>query len=107
MKQVIGITSGDPAGIGPEVIRVALASRDLPGDFEFEVVGEMSGHKPGSPTKESARAAVEALETAAKNLLSGRWQAVVTVCCTGRILSRPCNNPTLRQVSCSSKPLSE
>ncbi|MEI6494296.1 MAG: 4-hydroxythreonine-4-phosphate dehydrogenase PdxA [Verrucomicrobiota bacterium] len=78
MKQVIGITSGDPAGIGPEVIRVALASRDLPGDFEFEVVGEMSGHKPGSPTKESARAAVEALETAAKNLLSGRWQAVVT-----------------------------
>ena len=78
MKPTIGITSGDPAGIGPEVIRAALASRDLPGDFEFEVVGEMSGHKPGSPTKESARAAVEALETAAKNLLSGKWQAVVT-----------------------------
>ena len=78
MKPTIGITSGDPAGIGPEVIRAALASRDLPGDFEVEVVGEMSGHKPGSPTKESARAAVEALETAAKNLLSGKWQAVVT-----------------------------
>ena len=78
MKPTIGITSGDPAGIGPEVIRAALASRDLPGDFEFEVVGEMAGHKPGSPTKESARAAVETLETAAKNLLSGRWQAVVT-----------------------------
>ena len=78
MKPIIGITSGDPAGIGPEVIRTALASHDLPGDFEFEVVGEMSGHKPGSPTKESARAAVESLETAAKNLLSGKWQAVVT-----------------------------
>ena len=78
MKPTIGITSGDPAGIGPEVIRAALASRDLPGDFEFEVVGEMSGFKPGSPTKESAQAAVEALETAAKNLLSGKWQAVVT-----------------------------
>ena len=78
MKPTIGITSGDPAGIGPEVIRAALASHDLPGDFEFEVVGEMSGHKPGSPTKESARAAVEALETAAKNLVSGKWQAVVT-----------------------------
>ena len=78
MKPTIGITSGDPAGIGPEVIRAALASRDLPGDFEFEVVGETSGHKPGAPTKESARAAVEALETAAKNLLSGKWQAVVT-----------------------------
>ena len=78
MKSVIGITSGDPAGIGPEVIRAALASRDLPGDFEFEVVGEISGHKPGSPTNESARAAVEALETATKNLRSGRWQGVVT-----------------------------
>lgn len=78
MKSIIGITSGDPAGIGPEVIRAALASRDLPGDFEFEVVGEMSGHQPGCPTRESARAAVGALESAAKNLLSGRWQGVVT-----------------------------
>ena len=78
MKPMIGITSGDPAGIGPEVIRAALASRDLPGDFEFEVVGKMSGHQPGSPTAESARAAVEALETAAENLLSGKWQGVVT-----------------------------
>jgi len=78
MKPIIGITSGDPAGIGPEVIRAALASRDLPGDFEFEVVGKMSGHQPGSPTAESARAAVEALETAAENLLSGKWRGVVT-----------------------------
>ncbi len=78
MKPTIGITTGDPAGIGPEVIRAALASRDLPGDFEFEIVGEMSGHKPGSPTAESARSAVDALETAAKNLLSGKWQGVVT-----------------------------
>jgi len=78
MTPVIGITSGDPAGIGPEVIRAALASQDLPGDFEFEVVGEVAGHPPGSPTNASARAAVKALETAAKNVLSGRWQAVVT-----------------------------
>ncbi|MFA7343762.1 MAG: 4-hydroxythreonine-4-phosphate dehydrogenase PdxA [Terrimicrobiaceae bacterium] len=78
MKPIIGITSGDPAGIGPEVIRAALASRDLPGDFEYEVVGKVGDHKPGSPTGESARAAVEALETAAKNLASGRWRGVVT-----------------------------
>ena len=77
-KPIIGITSGDPAGIGPEVIRAALASGDLPGDFEFEIVGEVSGHTPGAPTKESARAAVQALERATENLLSGRWRAVVT-----------------------------
>ena len=55
-----------------------MASSDLPADFEFEVVGEISGHVPGSPTNESARSAVEALETAAEHLASGRWQAVVT-----------------------------
>jgi 4-hydroxythreonine-4-phosphate dehydrogenase len=77
-KPVIGITLGDPAGIGPEVIRSALASPHLPADFEFEVVGEATGHVPGSPTKESAQSAAAALETAAKHLHSGRWQAVVT-----------------------------
>ncbi len=77
-KPVIGITSGDPAGIGPEVIRAALASPHLPEGFAFEVIGEMSGHQPGVPTRTSARAAAEALETAASHLLSGRWQAVVT-----------------------------
>lgn len=75
---VIGITSGDPAGIGPEVIRSALASPDLPRDFQFDVIGEVSGHQPGVPTKASAVAAVAALEAAAENLLSGRWQGVVT-----------------------------
>ena len=77
-KPIIGITVGDPAGIGPEVIGKALASGQLPDDVSFEVVGDSSGHPPGVPTKESARVAVEALETAAGHLLSGRWQAVVT-----------------------------
>ena len=78
MKPTIGITTGDPAGIGPEILRAVMASRDLPEDFVYEVVGEMSGHKPGIPTRESARAAVDALEGAAKNLLAGKWDAVVT-----------------------------
>lgn len=77
-KPVIGISSGDPAGIGPEVILAALASKDLPADFDYEVVGEISGHEPGVPTVKSARAAADALETAAANLRSGSWQAVVT-----------------------------
>ena len=75
---MIGITSGDPAGIGPEVVRAALASGDLPAGFRFEVCGDMSGHVPGRPTPEGARAASDALEQAAGNLLSGRWRAVVT-----------------------------
>ena len=77
-ERVIGITCGDPAGIGPEVIRAALDSESLPSGFRYEVVGETSGHIPGQPTPASARAAAEALELAAANLLSGKWQAVVT-----------------------------
>ena len=75
---VIGITSGDPAGIGPEVIRAAFASGMLPSGVRYEVAGEMSGHVPGQPTLAGARAAVDALELAAARLLTGEWQAVVT-----------------------------
>jgi len=74
----IGITSGDPAGIGPEVIRAALDSGKLPSGFRYEVIGEMSGHAAGHPSEAGALAAVAALESAAAKLLSGEWQAVVT-----------------------------
>lgn len=76
--RVIGITLGDPAGIGPEVVRAALASGNLPAGVNFEVVGESGGHLPGRPTAGSARAAADALEVAAAKLASGHWRAVVT-----------------------------
>jgi len=76
MTPVIGITSGDPAGVGPEVIRAAMES--APEGFRYEIVGEMSGHAPGVPTEAGARAAAAALEEAAAKLVSGAWQAVVT-----------------------------
>lgn len=77
-EPVIGITSGDPAGIGPEVIRAALDSGKLPRGFRYEVAGEISGHEPGRPTPAGARAAADALESAASKLLAGKWRAVVT-----------------------------
>jgi len=75
---VIGMTAGDPAGIGPEVIRAALGSGGLPSGFRYEVIGEMSGHAAGDSTAAGARAAAGALEAAADRLLRGEWQAVVT-----------------------------
>lgn len=77
-RPVIGLTSGDPAGIGPEVIRAALASNQLPEHVTYQVVGPIEGHERGQPTEAGARAAVEALESAAASLLSGEWDAVVT-----------------------------
>jgi 4-hydroxythreonine-4-phosphate dehydrogenase len=43
-----------------------------------ELIGSTVGHIPGKPTDASARAAVEAMEEAARRLLAGEIQAVVT-----------------------------
>ena len=75
---VIGITLGDCAGIGPEIIRAALASGKLDGGFEYRVIGERGSATPGVPTIESAGAAVEALEKSARMALAGEIDAVVT-----------------------------
>jgi 4-hydroxythreonine-4-phosphate dehydrogenase len=72
------MTPGDPAGIGPEVIAAALQDLKLPAGCEVEVLGFSQNHPLGKPSPASAREAFDALETAAQNLASGRWQGVVT-----------------------------
>jgi len=74
----IGITLGDPAGIGPEVMQAALGSVQIAAGCGVELIGSSVGHIPGKPTDASARAAVEAMEEAARRLLAGEIQAVVT-----------------------------
>ncbi len=72
------ITLGDPAGIGPEVIDTALASGQLPAGFDFHVIGDRSAGIPGKPTRESAQAALDALEESARRLRETNAAAVVT-----------------------------
>ena len=74
----IGITLGDPAGIGPEVIRAALADGNLPAGFDYQIIGETDGAIPGKPTLDSARQSLASLERAASQAGSGELQAVVT-----------------------------
>ena len=76
-RKRIGITLGDPAGIGPEIIRAALASGKLP-DADYRVLGQTEGHSLGQPTPASARAARAALEESARLALAGEIDAVVT-----------------------------
>ena len=76
--RVIGITLGDPAGIGPEVVEAALASGKLDGHFEYRIVGARSDAIVGQPTPETARVARAALEDAAAMLRAGEIAAVVT-----------------------------
>jgi 4-hydroxythreonine-4-phosphate dehydrogenase len=74
----IAITLGDPAGIGPEVIHKALASKSLPANCEFIVLGDRSAGTPGKPDARSAAAALSALEQAAAMLKRDEADAVVT-----------------------------
>jgi 4-hydroxythreonine-4-phosphate dehydrogenase len=78
MRPRIGITLGDPAGIGPEIIEAALASEKLPHDADYEVIGETAGFSLGTPTRASAQAAHAALEEAAARALADELDAVVT-----------------------------
>ncbi len=77
MKPRIGITLGDPAGIGPEIVRAALASSRLPA-ADFRVIGSYPSCSPGEATRESAEAAHVALEEAVTLARGGDIDAVVT-----------------------------
>ncbi len=74
----IGITLGDPAGIGPEIVRAALRSEQLSASAEYIVIGKYPDCSLGKPTAETARAAAAALEEVASLAQSGAIDAVVT-----------------------------
>jgi 4-hydroxythreonine-4-phosphate dehydrogenase len=74
----IGITLGDPAGIGPEVVYAALESKRVPVDADYKIVGNYPKCAVGQPTLETARAAAAALEEAATLARRGELDAVVT-----------------------------
>ena len=74
----IGITLGDPAGIGPEIIRSALESGKLANDVDYKVIGQVGTVAAGSPSHDSARAAFAAMEEAAGLANSGEIDAIVT-----------------------------
>jgi 4-hydroxythreonine-4-phosphate dehydrogenase len=78
MRCRIGITLGDPAGIGPEIVRAALASGRLPETADYSLVGEAINCSLGQPTPETARAALAALEQGAALALRGEIHALVT-----------------------------
>jgi 4-hydroxythreonine-4-phosphate dehydrogenase len=74
----IGITLGDCAGIGPEIVDLALNSNRIARTVESKVIGKYPGSRPGNPTAESARAAAAALEEAITLARRGELDAIVT-----------------------------
>src|SRR6478672_2130698 len=78
MKCRVGITLGDQAGIGPEIVRAALDSGRLPADAEYSIVGPPINCSLGQSPADTARAAFDALEEAARRALEGDLHAIVT-----------------------------
>ena len=74
----IGITLGDCAGIGPEIVELALRSGRIPDSTEYVVIGRQPNCKPGEPTPETARAAAAALEEAVTLARRGELSGIVT-----------------------------
>ena len=77
-RPVLGISIGDPAGIGPEIITACLADPELPQTCDYRQIGRAEGHRPGYPTLASARAVADALEEAGALLAAGNIQGIVT-----------------------------
>jgi len=77
-RQRIGITLGDCAGIGPEVVDLALKSDRIAGSADYKIIGEYPDCRPGQPTQETARAAAAALEQAVTLARRGELDAIVT-----------------------------
>jgi 4-hydroxy-L-threonine phosphate dehydrogenase PdxA len=74
----VGITLGDCAGIGPEIVDLALKSKRVPDSAEYVVIGRQPNCIPGQPTIETARAAAAALEEAVTRARRNELDAIVT-----------------------------
>ncbi len=86
---VIGITLGDPGGVGPEVVAAALcrfpASKS---GVQLRVLGSKAGVIPGKLTKRSAQHALDALMESVDLLKRGEIHAVVNAPVSKENLSR-------------------
>ena len=77
-KLRIGITLGDCAGIGPEIVDLALKSGRVAKSAEYKIIGKYPRCSLGQPTTETARAAAIALEEAITLVRRGELDAIVT-----------------------------
>jgi 4-hydroxythreonine-4-phosphate dehydrogenase len=85
----VGITLGDPRGIGPEVTAAALTERDLAGAAEFTLIGPpglipwerqvaIQGWRAGASPADAGRVAGEAIQRGVEMALAGELDALVT-----------------------------
>lgn len=78
----IGLTAGDLAGVGPEIVAAAVqyfeAHPELLCGCKLEIIGGATPRHPGRPHREASQAAIASLEEAVQRCLTGEIAAVVT-----------------------------
>lgn len=78
----IGLTAGDRAGVGPEVLAIAIERLNeepaLLRGCRWKMIGEETAVMPGNPNRETSREAIATLEEAAAEAMKGTLAAVVT-----------------------------
>ncbi|PYI48659.1 MAG: 4-hydroxythreonine-4-phosphate dehydrogenase PdxA [Verrucomicrobia bacterium] len=77
-KPRVGITLGDCAGVGPEIVEVALKPDRLARAADYKIIGKYRDCTPGQPTAKTACAAAAALEEAVTLARRGDLDAIVT-----------------------------
>jgi 4-hydroxythreonine-4-phosphate dehydrogenase len=81
--QRIGVTVGDPAGIGPEIARKAAADPALPSECEIVLYGPsgeraVAQYERGRVSAQAGRAAYDAIVEATRDAQAGRIDAMAT-----------------------------
>lgn len=74
----IGITLGDCAGIGPEIVEVALKSDRVARAVDYKIIGKYPDCTAGQPAAKTACAAAAALEEAVTLARRGDLDGIVT-----------------------------
>ncbi|MEM9446384.1 MAG: 4-hydroxythreonine-4-phosphate dehydrogenase PdxA [Verrucomicrobiota bacterium] len=75
--KVIGVTLGDPGGIGPEIIEQGLSLLKPKKSISYRIIGTAGKCRPGNLNRASAQKALAALNTSVKLLKRGEIHAVV------------------------------
>jgi len=75
LPPVIGVTLGDPAGIGPEIAE--KTAKKIGRRIRLRFIGSSNGIQPGHPGRKGAELAIAALRESVQLLKQGEIQAVV------------------------------
>jgi 4-hydroxythreonine-4-phosphate dehydrogenase len=104
----IGLTVGDPAGIGPEIVAAALTPGLAPAQIDFCVYGDIEAVErssplpagvaqhafqsarvaPGKPDPAAATGVVQSIQAAARDCLAGNLDAMATGPISKEVLGR-------------------